>query len=66
MPKLPNEGYDDWTPVALALTAGYSPMAIWPHCMVLVVGVQSEDQFTFYGPAKFFSPFVFAKMVQKM
>jgi iron(III) transport system permease protein len=53
--KLPGERFDGWTSIALALTAGYLLMVIWPLVIVLIDSVQSEGEFTLAGFTKFFS-----------
>jgi len=53
--RLPGEGFDGWRSIAIALTAGYLLMVIWPLGMVLIDSVQSEGEFTWGGFAKFFS-----------
>ena len=53
--KLPGERFDGWTSIALALTAGYLLMVIWPLVIVLIDSVRSEGEFTLAGFTKFFS-----------
>jgi iron(III) transport system permease protein len=53
--KLPGERFDGWTSIALALTAGYLLMVIWPLMIVLIDSVRSEGEFTLAGFTKFFS-----------
>ena len=53
--KLPGERLDGWTSIAIALTAGYLLMVIWPLCMVLIDSIHSGEEFTLAGFAKFFS-----------
>nr|WP_252735147.1 iron ABC transporter permease [Celeribacter halophilus] len=49
------ERFDGWASIAIALTAGYLLMVIWPLGMVLIDSVHSEGEFTWAGFAKFFS-----------
>ncbi|MBU2888071.1 ABC transporter permease [Celeribacter halophilus] len=53
--RLSGERFDGWASIAIALTAGYLLMVIWPLGMVLIDSVHSEGEFTWAGFAKFFS-----------
>lgn len=53
--RLSGERFDGWVSIAIALTAGYLLMVIWPLAMVLIDSVHSEGEFTWAGFAKFFS-----------
>jgi iron(III) transport system permease protein len=53
--KLAGERFDGWTSIAVALTAGYLLMVIWPLVMVLFNSVTSGGQLSLAGFATFAS-----------